>query len=427
MRARRRKEFRHAARSAFSNPAMSCPLCGDPAPSRATAARTGDLGGQRCTCSHTEAASFLIDPEAYDRSEECFAASLEGIEPERSSPGRTRRAELQSCAAADCGVRSALCEQPESETGEENEAVEQGAFWKQEVTSRLESFRARRRRPHRERSLPLDFERAVNREMAHAAMSARVAEPAPPATIEPEPAAAASVVPEPALPDPEEPDISPRLTDVGPEEAGAVPEEESNLIQFPRYPLLPVMPPSSEELAEPILDRPRILEVPEEVDAEAPLSDISVAPELEQRPPMEFELPLLVASMSRRLLAGLVDAVVVMAAAALFAAIALKLGVPVPRDKAGLLLAMAVPALLWAVYEYIFLLYATTTLGMQVARLQLITFDGERPRRRSRRGRALAMMMSTLSLGLGVAWALLDEDTLCWHDRITRTYLVAGS
>jgi len=24
---------------------------------------------------------------------------------------------------------------------------------------------------------------------------------------------------------------------------------------------------------------------------------------------------------------------------------------------------------------------------------------------------------------LGVAWALFDEDHLCWHDRLSRTYL----
>jgi hypothetical protein len=24
---------------------------------------------------------------------------------------------------------------------------------------------------------------------------------------------------------------------------------------------------------------------------------------------------------------------------------------------------------------------------------------------------------------LGYAWVLLDENRLCWHDRITRTYL----
>jgi hypothetical protein len=33
-------------------------------------------------------------------------------------------------------------------------------------------------------------------------------------------------------------------------------------------------------------------------------------------------------------------------------------------------------------------------------------------------------MLSTFPLGLGIVWALLDEDTLCWHDRITRTYVV---
>jgi len=32
------------------------------------------------------------------------------------------------------------------------------------------------------------------------------------------------------------------------------------------------------------------------------------------------------------------------------------------------------------------------------------------------------MLFSLLSLGLGFAWELVDEDSLCWHDRITRTF-----
>ena len=32
------------------------------------------------------------------------------------------------------------------------------------------------------------------------------------------------------------------------------------------------------------------------------------------------------------------------------------------------------------------------------------------------------MILSAVSLGLGFAWAFFDEDTLCWHDRMTRTY-----
>jgi uncharacterized RDD family membrane protein YckC len=96
------------------------------------------------------------------------------------------------------------------------------------------------------------------------------------------------------------------------------------------------------------------------------------------------------------------------------------------QAKTGLLIALAAPCLLWAIYEYLFLVYAGTTLGMKLAHLELVTFDGLRAHRRTRRGRALAMVLSTLSLGLGLVWALLDEDTLCWHDRITRTYVVAS-
>ena len=31
-------------------------------------------------------------------------------------------------------------------------------------------------------------------------------------------------------------------------------------------------------------------------------------------------------------------------------------------------------------------------------------------------------ILSALSLGLGYAWCMLDEDQLCWHDRITKTH-----
>jgi hypothetical protein len=43
--------------------------------------------------------------------------------------------------------------------------------------------------------------------------------------------------------------------------------------------------------------------------------------------------------------------------------------------------------------------------------------------RRLRRWRVLASYLGAVSLGMGYAWVLLDEDSLCWHDRITHTYL----
>jgi uncharacterized RDD family membrane protein YckC len=81
---------------------------------------------------------------------------------------------------------------------------------------------------------------------------------------------------------------------------------------------------------------------------------------------------------------------------------------------------------LWAVFEYVFLVYTGSTPGMRLTGLRLSDFDGSTPGRTTRRWRALAMALSAVSLGLGFLWCLLDEDTLCWHDRITRTYLDAG-
>jgi uncharacterized RDD family membrane protein YckC len=393
---------------------MSCPLC-----------------GEGCTCSHAGAASSLIDPEEYDLSEERFSASLDEVVAERASGGTARErqrepeSELVAAVANETptsakggqmwGAEPAPASVEDgqmwgSKSGEANRGVDEGSFWRNEVASRVESYRARRRRPIRERSLPLDFERAVNREMTLGELSGSREEEyrAPGTEYRAEPAGdeGSEVV-------------------LGAQEVEDA--QESKVIEFPRLAMLPVMPPSFEELAEPIMDRPRILEAPEEVDTASPLSDISVAPEQEQYPAVEFELPLQVASLSRRVFAGLVDALIVLLGTAVFVWIVLKAGVPMPPAKAGLLFVMGASCVFWVIYQYLFLVYAGTTPGMQVARLRLITFEGGPARRRTRRGRSVAMVLSTLSLGLGLIWALLDEDTLCWHDRITRTYVVAGS
>jgi hypothetical protein len=59
---------------------------------------------------------------------------------------------------------------------------------------------------------------------------------------------------------------------------------------------------------------------------------------------------------------------------------------------------------------------------MRCARIALCTFDDENPDRRALRHRIAAACLAALPLGLGFFWALLDEDHLGWHDRMTRTY-----
>jgi uncharacterized RDD family membrane protein YckC len=82
-----------------------------------------------------------------------------------------------------------------------------------------------------------------------------------------------------------------------------------------------------------------------------------------------------------------------------------------------------VSALLWLVYQYLFLVYSPGTPGMRMAQLELCTFEGGPVSRSLRRWRALASLLSCCSFGLGFAWALIDEDRLGWHDRITQTHL----
>jgi len=77
-------------------------------------------------------------------------------------------------------------------------------------------------------------------------------------------------------------------------------------------------------------------------------------------------------------------------------------------------------------YLAVFSTLAGATPGMKYANLQIRTFDGRKPTREERVRRMGAMLLSVIPLGLGIIWALFDEQHLCWHDRLSNTYLRKG-
>jgi hypothetical protein len=79
-------------------------------------------------------------------------------------------------------------------------------------------------------------------------------------------------------------------------------------------------------------------------------------------------------------------------------------------------------ALFYLLYHALFFSFSESTPGMRRARIALCTFDDENPTRRAMRRRILAVLVSVCPLGLGLLWAVLDEDRLAWHDRLTRIY-----
>jgi uncharacterized RDD family membrane protein YckC len=94
-----------------------------------------------------------------------------------------------------------------------------------------------------------------------------------------------------------------------------------------------------------------------------------------------------------------------------------------PTTKAVAFAAASILLLLCLLYQTIFLLLAGTTPGMRYAGISLCTFDGQIPAPAELRSRLGALLLSVAPIGLGVAWALFDEDHLCWHDRLSGTYL----
>jgi uncharacterized RDD family membrane protein YckC len=201
-----------------------------------------------------------------------------------------------------------------------------------------------------------------------------------------------------------------------------VAETTAKIIEFPRS----FDPPAPfDELAEPVLDRPRILEVPEIVPPAPALGGILI--EAADEEPSErrpgFEIPLQAAPMMRRITAGGVDLLILGIALGSFGYIFLRIAKIIPPLPQAAAWAMLLTGVFWIAYQYLFLVHAGTTPGLKITKLRLSRFDGKPVPRAIRRWRVLASVLSGLSLGLGFAWCMLDEDQLCWHDRITHTYM----
>ncbi len=133
-------------------------------------------------------------------------------------------------------------------------------------------------------------------------------------------------------------------------------------------------------------------------------------------------LPPQTAPMHLRAMAATVDGLLVVAgfvaSVAAFARFAGPIAVGLPLAGA----AAAVLVGLYLLYQFLFFTLTDQTPGMRYARIGLCTFSDENPTRRAMRKRVLAQVVAVAPMGLGVAWALLDEDRLGWHDRMSRMY-----
>lgn len=327
-------------------------------------------------------------------------------------------------------------EEPTAGNGTES-AVEGTDAWRQEVAARLNRYQARRKpRPPRYPSLRLRFEEQDTTHHVSAAVHDDSVFRQSVGTASHHALAldtfADSVAEGSATrnPEPETQDVRQNPLFVGSDDSSRHPAPPAilatataKIIEFPRSWSPP--PPRLDELAEPVVDRPRILEAPEVVPQLPALGGITiepaVQPEFEKRP--GIDIPLQSASLSRRIFAAAMDAVIIALGCGLFCFIFWKMtAIQAPRFQIACFSA-ALAGLFWAAYQYLLVVHSGSTPGLRLAKLELARFDGTPARRSLRRWRVLASFLSAVSLGMGYAWVFLDEDALCWHDRITHTYL----
>lgn len=211
------------------------------------------------------------------------------------------------------------------------------------------------------------------------------------------------------------------------------PEQSAKVIEFPRSAAIPAFHAS--DLADPVFDhdRPRIVEAPEILPPPPALGGMLIEPAhqepIDRRADVACAVPS--ASIVRRALAALVDSLILAAALAAFGAIFIHWNPSLNPIRGTLPLLASVlgvgAVLLWGVYEFFFVVYTGSTPGLRAARLRLAALDGSPLNRRARRWRVLASFLSAFSAGLGYLWCVLDQDGLCWHDRITRTHVQSAA
>jgi hypothetical protein len=119
----------------------------------------------------------------------------------------------------------------------------------------------------------------------------------------------------------------------------------------------------------------------------------------------------------------LIDAAVVLLAGGIFGAIYYRIAGAQPTVRQVVFLTTGALPFFWFAYQYLLIVYSGTTPGLRAMKLQLQRFDGSATDRSLRRWRVLGSVLSAISLGMGYAWQFLDEDALCWHERVTKTYL----
>ena len=133
-----------------------------------------------------------------------------------------------------------------------------------------------------------------------------------------------------------------------------------------------------------------------------------------------------VAIPAHRMMATAVDLSLIVIALGLFMGVFLGvlqwLGAPVVITKQTIPFFFGVGVVFGLLYKVMWCLADGDSAGMRWTRQRLVNFDGQTPDREQRLRRIASGCLSVMAAGLGIVWALVDEESLTWHDHISKTF-----
>ncbi len=133
-----------------------------------------------------------------------------------------------------------------------------------------------------------------------------------------------------------------------------------------------------------------------------------------------------VASLAERRWAGALDAIFLVFTCAGFLGLFRSLGGEITVGKTDVLVYAVAAYFFYGFYIALFTVLAGSTPGMQLRGLAVVRLDGSLPDTRQLLWRSFGYLLSGATLMLGFVWALWDEDRFTWQDRISQTYVTAA-
>jgi uncharacterized RDD family membrane protein YckC len=133
--------------------------------------------------------------------------------------------------------------------------------------------------------------------------------------------------------------------------------------------------------------------------------------------------PIETAPLGPRFLAGVLDALILLAGAGLFGTIFWGIGGRLSLKPADLAISGSIALILGLAYFGCFTAAASGTPGMLLANLEVRNLDGGPPSVAESLSRALGYLVSTSALMLGFVWAAVDSEGMTWHDRMSGTFV----